>query len=570
MRLEGGGWWSVVAPDLGAGDDYSFAIDGGDGLPDPRSAWQPQGVLGPSRLVDHGSFAWHDDNWRGVPVAGRVLYELHIGTFTPEGTFDAAALRLPDLVEFGIDVIELMPVAAFDGDRGWGYDGVALYAVHEPYGGPEGLKRFVDAAHRLGLGVALDVVYNHLGPSGNVLGRYGPYFTGEHQTPWGSAVNLDGPGSDEVRAFLIDNALAWLRDYHVDGLRLDAVHALADDRATHVLEELAIEVQSLGARLGRAVFLIAEYDRNDPRLITSREAGGYGLDAQWCDDVHHAIHATLTGERQGYYCDFGSLATLGKALSGGFVHDGTYSAFRERGHGRPFDRSRVPGHRLVAYAQTHDQVGNRATGERISSLIPVERLHIAAALVLTSAFTPMIFMGEEWGASTPWQYFASFADPQLSRAVTEGRRAEFADHGWDTTEVPDPVDPATAQRSILDWAEREAAEHAELLDWHRRLIRLRREMPDLADGRLDRVVCSYDEAAGWFVMRRGGLAVVVNLAPARQPIPVGATPTGVLLASAGGFVYRDGEVEIDADSVAIVAVADRPVAGPHAESPPAS
>ena len=331
------GWWRASVPGAGPGTDYSFRLDGGDLLPDPRSAWQPAGVAGPSRVYDHGEFAWTDGGWRGVPLPGAVLYELHVGTFTEAGTFDAAIGRLDHLVRLGIDAIELMPVAAFPGRHGWGYDGIGLWAVHDPYGGPDGLKRLVDACHARGLAVLLDVVYNHVG-IGSRLADFGPYFTSAHSTPWGPAVNLDQPGSDEVRDFITGNALMWLRDYHLDGLRLDAVHALADSCALPLLEDLAGQVAALGARLGRELVLIAESDLNDPRLVTAREAGGYGLTAQWSDDFHHALHAAVTGERQGYYADFGSLAALAQTLTGVFFHDGRWSSFRGRSHGRPVDR----------------------------------------------------------------------------------------------------------------------------------------------------------------------------------------------------------------------------------------
>ena len=356
----GAGWWSADVPDVAAGIDYGFRLDDGEPLPDPRSLRQPFGIKGLSRTYDHSAFRWTDQRWRGGALHGSVIYELHVGTFTAEGTFDAAIGRLDHLRDLGVHAVELMPVAAFPGRHGWGYDGINLWAVHEPYGGPDGLKRFVDACHERGLAVLLDVVYNHVG-IGNRLDDFGPYFTEAHVTPWGPAVNLDQPGSDEVRAFLIGNALMWLRDYHLDGLRLDAVHALEDHRALHFLEELATEVHALAARLNRELILIAESDTNDPRLVTSREAGGYGLAAQWSDDFHHAVHAAITGERQGYYCDFGSMETLAKTYTRVFFHDGSWSAFRGRTHGRQVDVFRVPAHRFLGYLQNHDQIGNRAT-----------------------------------------------------------------------------------------------------------------------------------------------------------------------------------------------------------------
>jgi maltooligosyltrehalose trehalohydrolase len=549
------GWWEAVVSEATHGTPYAISVDGREPRPDPRSLWQPAGVHAWSRVYDHSLFAWTDDGWRGVPLPGAVLYELHIGTFTTEGTFDAAIERLDHLVDLGVDAVELLPVAAFDGTHGWGYDGVHLYAVHEPYGGPDGLKRFVDACHARGLAVVLDVVYNHLGPSGNYLGEFGPYFTDTHSTPWGPAVNLDAPGSDQVRRWIIDNALSWLRDFHIDGLRLDAVHALVDTRASHVLEELAVDVEALAAHVGRPLFLVAESDLNDPRLVRPREAGGFGLDAQWADDVHHALHALLTGERQGYYVDFGSLATLCEALTRVYVHAGTHSTFRGRHHGRPFDPSVTAGWRFVTYLQNHDQVGNRATGDRATAVLSAGLAKIGAALLVCSPYTPMLFMGEEWGASTPWQFFSSFPDKQLAAAVREGRRAEFAEHGWSVDDVPDPQDPATFEQSRLDWAELDKEPHRELLDWHRQLIALRRSQPDLTDGRLDRVSCSFDEDARWVVLRRGSLAVACNLADERQAVALDGMPTGVLLSSEPGFVFRAGEIELAGQSVAILTLA---------------
>jgi maltooligosyltrehalose trehalohydrolase len=397
----GGGWHRADVASAGPGTDYGFVLDGGPVRPDPRSAFQPAGVHGPSRIVDHASFAWSDAGWRGVHLPSAVLYELHVGTFTPAGTFDAVIGRLDHLVALGVDAVELMPVAEFPGARGWGYDGVSLFAPHSAYGGPDGLKRLVDACHARDVGVVLDVVYNHLGPDGNHLGEFGPYFTDRYATPWGQAVNLDGPGSDEVRSFFVDNALMWLRDYHVDGLRLDAVHAIVDTSAVHLLEQLGQAVEDLAAATGRHLFLVAESDLNDPRIVRRREVGGYGMDAQWSDDFHHALHAALTGERDGYYADFGSLGHLATALRRGFVYAGEYAPFRDRRHGR-LDPT-LPGHRLLGFAQNHDQVGNRALGERSAALVSPERLQVAAALVLTAPFVPMLFAGEEWGARTPFQ-----------------------------------------------------------------------------------------------------------------------------------------------------------------------
>ncbi|MEW1760234.1 malto-oligosyltrehalose trehalohydrolase [Streptomyces cyaneofuscatus] len=516
------GWWSAEA-EAADRERYGFRVDDGPLLPDPRSRRQPDGPDGPSAVVDQGAYAWRN-GWAGRRLNRAVLYELHVGTYTPEGTFDAAAARLGHLAELGITHVSLMPVCPFPGTNGWGYEGVSLWAVHEPYGGPEGLKRFVDTAHGLGLGVVLDVVHNHLGPSGNYLPAFGPYFTDTHHTPWGAAVNLDAPGSDEVRAFLLGSALAWLRDYRLDGLRLDAVHALADTRALTFLEELSTAVDALAVELGRPLGLIAESDLCDPRTTTPRPAGGLGLHAQWNDDFHHALHTALTGESQGYYADFARapLAALAKTVTSAFFHNGTWSSFRGRTHGRPVDVSRTPAHRFVGYAQTHDQIGNRALGDRLATSLSPGLQACAAALVLTGPFTPMLFMGEEWGARTPWQFFTDHTDPELAEAVRNGRRREFGAHGWAEEEIPDPQDPATRDRSCLDWSEPEREPHARLLAWYRQLIALRRTLPDLHDPDLAAVKTAFDEDARWIAYRRGDLRIAVNLADKPAAIPLGS------------------------------------------------
>jgi maltooligosyltrehalose trehalohydrolase len=474
---------------------------------------------------------------------------MHVGTFTDEGTFDGAVARLDHLADLGVGFVELMPVAAFPGCHGWGYDGVALWAVHDPYGGPEGLQRFVDACHARGIGVLLDVVYNHLGPSGNYLAEFGPYFTDRHRTPWGWAVNLDDAGSDEVRAFIVGNAVHWLRDFHVDGLRLDAVHALADTRAVHILEELSTAVDRLAGELGRPLTVIAETDLNDPRIVTPREHRGLGVHAQWNDDFHHAVHSLLTGERHGYYGDFGSIGGLAKTLTRVYFHDGTWSSFRERTHGRPVDTELLNGHQFLGFAQNHDQIGNRALGDRTSALLSPDRLRIAAALVLTAPFTPLIFMGEEWGASTPWQYFTNHPEPDLGRAIREGRTREFARHGW-TGQVPDPQAPETFAHSRLDWAEAASESHRSLLEWYRALISLRRREPDLADPRLTVVSVDFDERARWLVIRRGAVRIAVNLADHPQTVPVDRLRS-ILLSSHDVAEHGEGGLRLPADSVAI-------------------
>jgi maltooligosyltrehalose trehalohydrolase len=526
MTRDERGWWHAEVPGTGPGTDYAFLLDDDDTpLPDPRSRWQPAGVHGPSRRYDHDAFDWTDDRWTGRALAGSVLYELHVGTFSEQGTFNGALEHLDHLVELGVDLVEVLPVNAFDGTAGWGYDGVAWGAVHEPYGGPDAFKRFVDACHARGLGVLLDVVYNHLGPSGAYLDRFGPYFAG--RTIWGPALNLDGPLSDEVRRYVIENALSWLRDYHLDGLRLDAVHALVDKGATHLLEELASEVDALAAGLRRPLSLIAESDLNDAKMVTSRDAGGYGLAGQWCDDVHHALHVALTGETDGYYRDFGAEGALSTTLRQAFFHAGTWSSFRQRTHGRPVDTSRVSGHRFVTYLQNHDQIGNRAQGDRMTATVSTDRVLCGAAIVLCSPYTPMLFMGDEWAASSPWQFFASFADPDLAEAVRTGRRKEFAEHGWGESEVPDPMDVTTVVRSTLPWAELADPAHRAVYDTYRELIRLRRTYPELADPRLDRF--TVDSEDGWLVLHRGTLRVVVNLGKTTAEIPADRPVAEVLM-----------------------------------------
>lgn len=553
MVRTGGGWWASAVNGAEPGVDYAFRLDEEDtALPDPRSRWQPNGVHEASRIYDHTAFPWTDGHWTGRALAGSVLYELHVGTFTAAGTFDSAIERLDHLVEIGVDLVEVMPVNAVDGPRNWGYDGVGWYAVTENYGGPNSFKRFVDACHARGLGVVLDVVHNHLGPSGAYLDRFGPYFSGSNI--WGPTLNLDGPHSDEVRRYVIDNALEWLRHYHLDGLRLDAVHALRDTRATHVLEELAAEVDALAAQLRRPLSLIAESDLNNPRLVTPRAAGGYGLTAQWDDDIHHCLHATLTGERQGYYADFGALPDLARTLRRVFFHDGRWSSFRQRSHGRPVDTAHLPGWKFVSYLQNHDQVGNRATGDRISATLSPGLLACGAALVLCTPYTPMIFMGEEWGAATPFQFFSFMPDPQLRDAVRRGRHAEFAEHGWDATDVPDPNDEQTFDRSKLDWSELEKQPHASVLHIYRELITLRRRHPELSDPRLDGLTVDVDDQDRTLVLHRGALRVAVNLSGRPATIALDRTPTQVLLSS-GQVTTAQRAVRIDGEAFAVVGVA---------------
>ncbi|GHH68849.1 malto-oligosyltrehalose trehalohydrolase [Streptosporangium violaceochromogenes] len=549
MTPGAGGWWSARVPGAGHGTDYRFRLDGGEPLPDPRSRWQPEGIFGPSRVYEHDRFAWGDGLWRGRGLPGAVLYELHVGTFTPEGTFEGAIEKLEHLVALGVDLVEIMPVPPVPGGRNWGYDGVDLWAVTGNYGGPDGLKRFVDACHRRGLGVILDVVHNHLGPSGDFLASFGPYFHPSASSFWGRAVNLDGPGSDEVRRYLIGNALGWLRDYHLDGLRLDAVHALRDSRAVHLLEEMATEVEALSAAVGRPLTLIAESDLNDPRLVTPREAGGYGLAAVWNDDVHHALHAAVTGERHGYYADFAAdpAAALAKVLTSGYYHDGTHSSFRGRVHGRP--AGHVPGHRFVCSAQNHDQIGNRPEGDRMDP----RALRVAAGLLLTSPFTLMLFMGEEWGTRTPFLFFTDHVEARLREGEAERRRREFAGFGYDdwAGKAPDPGEELTFVRSKLDWGELEEEPHQAHLAWYRALIALRRARPELTDPRLDGVRAEH--GATWLVVHRGTLRVVAAFGP--EPFTVRPGPGRVLLASDPSVTLEGEELFLPPRSLAVLEVA---------------
>jgi maltooligosyltrehalose trehalohydrolase len=517
MGRDDDGWWRPAAslPDLGTEVDYGYLLDGSSiPLPDPRSRRQPYGVHARSRTFDAADYRWSDELWYGRQLAGGVIYELHVGTFTREGTLVAAIERLDHLVELGVDFVELMPVNAFDGTHNWGYDGVLWYAVHEAYGGPRGYQQFVDACHQRGLAVIQDVVYNHLGPLGNYLPQFGPYLVETASNTWGSAVNLDAEGSDEVRRYILDNAAMWFRDFHVDALRLDAVHALQDGRAVHILEDLVIEAGVLSTALGRPLPLIAESDLNDPRLITPREGGGYGLTAQWNDDFHHALYVSLTGDMTGYYGDYDSPAALAKVLSSGFYLTGTRSRHRGRTHGHPLDTLRTPTWRLVVYSDNHDQIGNRAAGERLSTMLDQQELAIAALVTLLSPFTPMIFMGEEWGARTPWQFFTSYSELELAEQVARGRLEEFAAMDWDTAAVPDPQDHATFQRSKLDWAELESPPAAELFELNRRLLQLRREHPDLTDPRFDQATVSFDDQQQWLLVERGSMIIAVNFGTA--------------------------------------------------------
>ncbi|WP_205471318.1 malto-oligosyltrehalose trehalohydrolase [Nocardioides sp. SYSU D00038] len=544
------GWWTPDG-DVPDGEvDYGYLVDDDDTpLPDPRSRRQPDGVHARSRTFDPTAFAWTDQGWTGRQLAGSVIYELHVGTFTPEGTLDAALGRLDHLRSIGVDLVELMPVNAVNGTHNWGYDGVLWSAVHEPYGGPEAYQRFVDGCHAAGLGVVQDVVYNHLGPSGNYLPVFGPYLKQGANT-WGDLVNLDEDGSAEVRRLILDNVRMWFDDYHVDGLRLDAVHALDDSSETHLLEEMAIEVAALSAHHRRPMTLIAESDLNDPRLVTPREAGGYGLDAQWSDDFHHAVHVALTRETEGYYADFEPLGALAKVCEKGFFHDGTFSSFRERDHGVPIDVAAMPTWRLVVCSQNHDQIGNRAVGDRITEALDDDQLACAALLTLCGPFTPMLFQGEEFAASTPFQFFTSHPEEELGRATAEGRIAEFERMGWDPDVVPDPQDPATYERSKLDWSETEAPRGARMLEVYRQLAALRRTHPELTDPSFVRTRCEVDEEARFFAMNRGDLSVLVNFGDRAMTTQTG--PVELLFETEAGVEVSDTALTLPAHAGAVV------------------
>jgi maltooligosyltrehalose trehalohydrolase len=544
------GWWLTELPNAGPGTDYGFVIGEDDACyPDPRSLQQPHGVNGLSRVYSQSAFEWTDGRFQPPSLPDGIVYELHIGTFTPRGTLDAAIEKLDYLAELGVTHVELMPVASYSGEYGWGYDGVALFAVHEPYGGPDALKRFVDAAHAKGLAVLLDVVYNHFGPEGNYAPKYGPYINEAHHTPWGGAVNLEEAWSYQVRRFFCDNALMWMRHFHIDGLRIDAVHAFVDRSAIHFLEQLAVETAALEDELRRNLVLIGESDLNDPRIVTPRESGGLGLDAQWSDDFHHALFAVLSPEPPtGYYADFGSLAQLAKSLEKTFVYDGCYSRYRKRVHGRSAEH--VPQHRFLGYIQNHDQVGNRAIGDRIVQIAGSDRAKIAAAIVLFAPFIPMIFQGEEWATSSPFQYFADHEDPELARAVSKGRRREFAAFGWAPESVPDPEAPETLTRSKLDWSEQSEPDHAGMLAWYRDLIRLRRSSPSLNRDEPGGMSVAFDESAKTISVTRGEFRLICNLG--KSDLPVHLRERDEVVHCSRPDPTRDSKVTIPPDTVAVV------------------
>jgi maltooligosyltrehalose trehalohydrolase len=552
--LADGHWQADVAADTRRG--YRYSIDGRAAVPDPRSRWQPEGVHGASHVIaaemlkpgPHEAEPRVTGEFRAAPLGEAIIYELHLGTFTPEGTYAAAQRKLPYLAELGVTHLELMPLATFPGRRGWGYDGVDLYAPFPAYGTPSELAEFVRACHSQGLAVLLDVVYNHLGPDGNYLAQYGPYFTDRYKTGWGAAINYDGPQSDEVRRFVIDNALMWLKDYGFDGLRLDAVHAIFCLEAVHILEQLSIAVKALAKELRRPLVLIAESDLNDPRLVRAASRGGYGLDAHWVDDFHHAIHRYFTGETEGYYADFQGLEDVATALRDGYVYQGKYSVHRGRRHGRaPVG---VGAHQLVVSAQNHDQIGNRAQGERLSMMLGVPQLKAIAALTLLAPFVPLLFQGEEWGAETPFLYFTDHEDAELGRQVAEGRSREFSAFRWQGA-VPNPQEADTFERSKLNWSELSAPRHAELLEWYRKLMRIRRDkvvMPRKSSMDSAKAVTNFDAEAGWLTFVHNGVLAVFNLADLAQTVPRPSGEWTLMLRSDSTEVQPDDAQPSDAMS----------------------
>ena len=522
MRQSSDSEFVATVPQVGAGADYVYVLDGERERPDPVSRWQPGGVHAPSRVVDPASFRWSDQGWSGIPLRDFIIYELHTGTFTRDGTFAGVIARLPYLRDLGVTAIEIMPVAEVPGNRNWGYDGASLYASQSSYGGPTGLKKLVDACHQHGLAVVLDVVYNHLGPEGNYLPEFAPCFTDTHHTPWGKAINFDGPESDGVRRFIIDNALYWLTEYHVDALRLDAIHGIYDFGARHILDELSQAFQDQARRLQRQAWLIAESDLEDVRIINPRAKGGYAFDAQWHDDFHHALYALLTGQREGFLMDFGAVANLSKSVTEGFVFDWRYSHYRRRHYGS--SSKNRPGEQFVGFIQNHDQVANTSRGKRLSSLVSSGQQKLAAVLTLSSPFLPLLFMGEEYGETAPFLYFTSFDDPGLAAAVTAGRKKELGSH-YSESEFADPQAPGTFEHCKLDWSKTEVSPHAEILRLYRDLISLRRRHLSLANCRKELTEIQFNEQRKWLLMKRSdpsgsGALLVFNFSSEAQSIPV--------------------------------------------------
>lgn len=478
MEKDKEGYWRTTIGGVTPATKYFYRLNDENDRPDPASQYQPQGVHGASQVVDHGAFVWSDGNWQGIPLSEMIMYELHVGTFTPDGTFSAIIPRLDELRDIGVNALEFMPVSQFSGERNWGYDGVYPYAVQNSYGGPEGLKHLVNECHRRGISVILDVVYNHLGPEGNYLRDFGPYFTDKYKTPWGDAINFDSAYSREVRNFFIDNAIYWFRHYHVDALRIDAVHAILDKGVKHFLSELSERVEAFSQKQGRKYYLIAESDLNDSRVVISRESGGYGIDGVWCDDFHHSLHTLLTGENRGYYLDFGKIEHLAKSLKEGFVYSGGYSQFRRKNHGN--SSKDIPAKQMVVFSQNHDQIGNRMLGERLSALVSFEALKLAAGTVFLSPYIPLLFMGEEYGEDAPFLYFTNHSDPNLIEAVRQGRKKEFGEFKWQG-EPPDPQSTETYLKSKIDWEKRKQGNYKILLDFYKHLMRLRKTLPALSN-----------------------------------------------------------------------------------------
>ncbi len=478
MKKDEKGYWKVCVEEIYPGACYFYQLGGKTNRPDPASFFQPAGVHQYSQVVEFDSFKWKDSKWKGIALSQLIIYELHVGTFTPQGTFDAILPRLDDLKGLGVNAIELMPVAQFPKERNWGYDGTYLFAVQNSYGGPEGLMRLVNECHKQGISVILDVVYNHLGPEGNYLAEYGPYFTGKYNTPWGKAINFDDAYCDEVRSFILQNALFWFENYHIDALRLDAIHGIYDMGTKHILEELNEKTAALSAQKKKDYYLIAESNLNDTKITRAKEAGGYGIASQWCDDLHHSLHTLLTGERTGYYCDFGETRHLVKAFGEGFVYSGEYSLFRKRRHGN--SSKNCPPSQFVVFSQNHDQTGNRMLGERLSTLVSFEALKLAAGVILLSPYIPLLFMGEEYGEEAPFLYFVSHSDTHLIEAVRRGRKQEFHAFQW-KEEPPDPQDNKTFLSSKLHWENRKKGKHKILLDFYTHLIHLRKTIPALAN-----------------------------------------------------------------------------------------
>lgn len=522
MKKTEDGYHEAVVDECPAGTRYVFALNHDKERPDPASRLQPEGVHGPSEVVS-SEFEWHDRGWRGVELQDLVVYELHVGTFTAEGTFDAIIPRLDELKDLGITAVELLPVAQFPGDRNWGYDGTYVNAAQNSYGGPVALKRLADACHARGMALLLDVVYNHLGPEGNYLGEYAPYFTDRYKTPWGLALNFDGPLSDHVRWYFIQNALQWIDEFHIDGLRVDAVHAIVDHSAQPFLQDLCTAVRERGVKLGRRVHTIAESDLNNPLVITPAEEHGLGFDTQWIDDYHHSLHTLLTGESDGYYEGFGKVSDLARVTKVGYLYIGQHSTYRKRRYGRA--PKTKDGAKFVVSAQNHDQVGNRMMGDRLGTIVSPEKARLAAAAIVLSPFLPMLFMGEEYGETAPFQYFTSHSDRDLIEAVRKGRREEFDDFVW-KGEPPDPHDTETFQRSKLNWNLSKEGEHARLRNLYRELLRLRRETPSLRSLDLRAVETHADDERRVLLVRRGSVLIAYNFSEEEQTVDVPSGKAG--------------------------------------------